>query len=568
MKKITSMFLSLIMIIGLFIVLPAGAEAIRSGKFEYELRKDGTAEITGYTGSETTITVPEKLGGYTVSRLGWYWMSETKVKILNLPSTVSSYDSHAFSADKLTAINVDENNPEFMSIDGVLFTKNAEKLIKYPASKGKNTVYTVPDGVQIIGTDAFAHSAVKGINLPNSVTELKTGAFYCCEKLTSVTVPKKVKKLEPECFYNCTKLKTINLNKELKEIGEHCFEFCDISSIKFNEGLEKIGNNAFAFNTVKTLKLPASLKYLSGFDNTSVTKVDVPASVETLGEGSFSECWKLKKVTLHKGLKTIGEVSFFDCNNLKSIKIPSTVTHIEADCFVDTKIKKITLPESLKKLDVAKSFFGVFPDSLKKLSISKSNKKFSTKNGILYNKKRTKILYYPNSRGLKKFKLPNSVKTIPANCFNGAVIEKLTVGKKIKVIGKEAFAHSSIGTVVFKKGLKTIKSYAFDFSYVDTVKLPNTVKTIESGAFSASSLSRINIPKSVRTIGKEAFFGTNLGKITVPPSVKKIGKYAIGILYGECGTYGGVNKNTVIRCKRNSAAYKYAKKYKVKYELY
>lgn len=117
------------------------------------------------------------------------------------------------------------------------------------------------------------------------------------------------------------------------------------------------------------------------------------------------------------------------------------------------------------------------------------------------------------------------------------------------------------------KGVKKIGKGSFYFSQVYRVKLPNTVTRIEDEAFYASSLCKINIPKSVKYIGKEAFFGAELGKITIPPTVKKIGRDAIGILYGECGSNGGVNKNTVIRCKKDSAAHKYARKYKVKFEL-
>ena len=118
-----------------------------------------------------------------------------------------------------------------------------------------------------------------------------------------------------------------------------------------------------------------------------------------------------------------------------------------------------------------------------------------------------------------------------------------------------------------KKGLKTLGSNSFYFAQIYRIKLPDTVKRIEKGACDACSLSKINIPKSVKYIGASAFFGADLGKITIYPTVKKIGKEAIGILYGECGSNGGVNKNTIIRCKKNSAAYKYAKKNKIKYEL-
>ncbi len=566
MKRMISFFLMAAIVISVFFCGAISAGAKKSGDFEYDVLKDGTAQISAYLGKSSTITIPEKLGKYTVTSLGWNWLDEKSVKVLNLPATITKIDRYAFPATQ--ANNIDENNPEFKSIDGIVFNKSGTKLIQFPPKKLKNSVYTIPDGVQTIGDSAFAHSELKGVVFPDSVNKLEECALYCCEKLESVTIPENVEVLEWECFANDSSLKSVTLSKNLKKIKDSCFNWCSsLKKIELPEGLERIEYEAFGMTDISEIKLPSTLKYLSGFSGTRIKSVDVPASVETIDNHCFADCDDLKTVKLHEGLKKIGDCVFFYCGSLKSLKIPSTVERIEGDPFVETKIKELTLPENLKYLGIDKSDFGVFPTSLKKLSISKSNKYYSTKNGLLYNKKRTKFLYYPNNRGLKTLKFPESVTTVRGNAFSGAYLKKVVVGGKMRKVGKYAFAHACIDTVVFRKGLKTLGSYSFYFAQVGKIKLPNTVKKIEKAACSASNLQKINIPKSVKSIGAEAFFGADLGKITIYPTVKKIGKEAIGIIYGECGSNGGVNKNTVIRCKKNSAAYKYAKKYKVKYEL-
>lgn len=566
MKKLISFLLSITVLTSVLFCGAVTAEAKKSGDFEYDVLRDGTAEITAYLGKNNTITIPEKLDKYTVTSLGWNWLDEKTVRVLNVPATIIKIDGYPFPATH--AVNIDENNPKFKSIGGVVFNKSGTKLLRFPPKKLRNSVYTVPDGVQTIGDSAFSHSELKGVNFYDSVTKLEECAFYSCEKLESVIIPEKVEVLELECFANDTNLKSVTFNKNLKTIKKNCFNWCaSLKKVELPKGLERIENEAFGMTAISSIALPSTLKHLSGFSGTKIKSVNVPASVETIDDHCFADCEYLKTVSLHNGLKKIGDCAFFYCDSLKSLKIPSTVTSIEGDAFVETRITELVLPRNLKHLDNSKSDFGVFPDSLKKLTISKSNKYFSTRNGLLYNKKLTKFLYYPNRRGLKKLVFPKTVTSIRGNAFSGADLKKVVVGGRMKRVGKYAFAHSDIDIVVFGKGLRILDSYSFYFAQVRKIVLPNTVKKIEKAACRASSLRVINIPKSVRSIGAEAFFGADLGKVTIYPTVKTIGKEAIGILYGECGINGGVNKNTIIRCRQNSAAYKYAKKNKIKYEL-
>lgn len=538
MKK--ALLFTLTFLICIISVVPITVGAKTSGKFKYEVLKNKTVKITKYTGSAETLTIPEKLGGYPVAYLDCDWYSE-KTKVLNLPYTLTDY--YELGGNKLKAINVDTDNKKFSSQDGVLFNKKKTKLLQFPRAKSVN-VYNVPNTVKEIAVSAFEASKIKGINFPESVEKIGNYAFEFCEKLTSIIIPAKIKELGFSTFYDCKNLKKVMLNASLKEIKDNCFFNTGLSSINLNDGLEKIGYNAFGNTSISSVTFPKSLKYLNGFSYTNVSKAYIPASVKTIGEGCFQYCDKLKTVTLHNGLKAI-----------------------LSDAFDRTRIKKINLPKSLTYIAIKKSNYNIFPSSLKMLSVSKDNKKFSVKNGILYNKKCTKLLYYPNSRGLKTYTTPKSVKTICENAFLGARINKVVIKSNIKNVESSAFYKSKTKKVIFKSGIKRIKIETFLFSTVKKVVLPKSVTKIEKYAFDRSNLKFINIPQSVKYIGERAFFGTKLGAIIIPSSVKKIDKEAIGIICGQFASNGGVNKKTVIHCKKNSAAYKYAKKYKVKYKF-
>ncbi len=108
--------------------------------------------------------------------------------LLTIPSSVTTIGENAFYRYK-DAIQVELDNKNYTSIDGVLFNKNITTLIKYPTTKTGD--YTIPESVTTIGNYAFnGCNELKGrLNIPSSVTIIGEGAFAYCFGLTSVTIP-------------------------------------------------------------------------------------------------------------------------------------------------------------------------------------------------------------------------------------------------------------------------------------------------------------------------------------------------------------------------------------------
>ena len=72
MKRILSIVLSLTLILGHFagFSVNAASDIIISGDYEYELLDDGTVSISKYIGTDSNLTIPEKLDGKTVTKIG------------------------------------------------------------------------------------------------------------------------------------------------------------------------------------------------------------------------------------------------------------------------------------------------------------------------------------------------------------------------------------------------------------------------------------------------------------------------------------------------------------------
>ena len=154
----------------------------------------------------STYTIP-----YGVKKICAFAYCENLKEIV-FPDSVIDVSSEPFIVGccSLTNIVVSPGNNIFWSADGVLFANTeANFLVTYPAAKERST-YTIPDGVEIIYAEAFAHSKnLKSVTISESVTAIYESAFMCCTSLREITIPKSVIEIDDSAFENCDSLKNV-----------------------------------------------------------------------------------------------------------------------------------------------------------------------------------------------------------------------------------------------------------------------------------------------------------------------------------------------------------------------
>ena len=196
----------------------------------------------------------------------------------------------------------------------------------------------------------------------------------------------------------------------------------------------------------------------------------------------FSGRDDIKSVVIKSGVTSIEDTAFYDCHNLKSVTFPNSLKRLGVAAFSGCReLSSITIPSSVTSIGT--NVFGGCV-SLSEINVENGNVKYSSVDGILYNKDKTELITCPE-------------------------------GKK--------------GDISLPSGVKRINDLSFTLcKNITSVKIPNGTENIGDSAFEqCNKLSSINIPNSIKSIGSRSFFECfDLKSITIPGSVKSIGVYA------------------------------------------
>ena len=326
---------------------------------------DGTI-LVSYTGKEQNVVIPSDLGITEIANAAF---TGNYINSVMIPDGVKNIGNSAFSnCSNLTDINVDGDNTEYSSIDGVLFNKDKTTLISYPVGKTQSD-YTIPNSVANIGDFAFTFSNLKRITIPESVTSIGDYGFASCYNLMSISIPSSVTSIGNFAFYGCKRINNITIPNSVISIGKNAFNEClELTNIIIPSSVTTIGFGAFVncfslrdisvengnteyssvdgvlFNKDKTILID----YPSGKGQTAYI---IPNSVTSIGEYAFYYCQSLRSIMIPEGVESIGDSAFSSCSNLTSINIPSSVTSIGNFAFSHcSNLTSIDIPSSVTSI--------------------------------------------------------------------------------------------------------------------------------------------------------------------------------------------------------------------------
>lgn len=265
--------------------------------FEYVIESDNSVTITKYVGNDVDVSIPEKIEGMPVAKIG----------------------NGAFG--------------------GVLTITGAQNVV----SLG------MPDYRQFVTVEGA--SSVRSVIIPATVQVIETRAFAGCDKLEKIVIPNSVIRIENYAFAACASLSEVELSDYLTHIGSGAFAFCKgLQYIDIPNSVEVIGYEAFRQSGLTEISLPNSVKEVGAYAFSHcfhLESVTLSSGMKTIEAFTFEKCSDLKNVQIPYGIEVIEKYAFVYCTSYEDVSLPDSITHIYTAAFSGCSPKSVKLSENL-----------------------------------------------------------------------------------------------------------------------------------------------------------------------------------------------------------------------------
>jgi hypothetical protein len=407
MKKLQTLRIACAVKLLLLLISPP---LMAQAQFTFTTNSDGSLNIAQYTGPGGAVVIPDTTNGLPITSIGDAAFFEktnltsvtvgTNVAIIadqafsyssmtsvTLPASVTNIAFDSFlDCNRLTAITVATNNPDFSSAAGVLFNQNQTTLIGFP--EGKAGSYAVPGSVTNIGVYAFYGSSnLTSVALSTNVNSIENYAFYDCQGLTAITVD------------------TNNLS------------YSSVAGVLFDKSQDTL------------------IQYPAG---NAANTYSMPNTVTNIGIEAFFSCLNLTSVAMGTNVAIIGSAAFEYCPALASITFPDSVTVIGGDAFAECAgLTNIAMGTGVTNI-LSQAFLGC--PGVIAIEVVAGNPAFSSVGGVLFNNNQTALVLYPAGSSGTSYAIPDSVTNIVGDAFMDAYnLASITLGTNVQSIGDSAF---------------------------------------------------------------------------------------------------------------------------------
>lgn len=366
--------------------------------------------ITGYTGSDDEVIIPETINGLPVLGISDLAFEDyTTIKSIEYPESLlmvgaatlkGCYNIETIIIDEATSflgvnilhtlfggvpydqsysvVRVDEFLPYQITTYVPNKFKNLVFKSKYQIGDKWNQNYRLMEisfryatSLEKVVIDCPGNlqyymfsgcSSLKEVVL-NNITEIPYSSFAACTNLKSITISDSITKIGGDAFEACSSLASITIPDSVTSIGSGAFRYCSsLTNISIGKNVTSIGDYAFNIcRSLTSITIPDSVSILresTFYDCSNLTNITIPNSVSIIEGSVFYNCKSLTNITIPDSVTYIGSNAFNGCSSLKTIKIPSGITIINDYALSScNSLTSVEIPNSVTKIGYG-AFFG------------------------------------------------------------------------------------------------------------------------------------------------------------------------------------------------------------------
>ncbi|WP_245719373.1 leucine-rich repeat protein [Pelagirhabdus alkalitolerans] len=539
--------------------------------FDWE-ESDGTVTITGYTGADTDLIIPEEIDGMTVTNINNGAFREQGLTSVDLPDSLKEIQRNSFRDNHLTSVELPES---------------LEHIYMYAFFNNDLETLELNENLTQIEGYAFQNNQLTEVDLGENINAIFNGAFQG-NQIEEIVIPDSISIIQSSVFEG-NQLTSVTMSDTIWSIGNNAFSGNQLSTIDLPESLERIRSQAFRDNQLEEVILPENVEEINNlaFTNNALEHVTIENQSADLDEEAFVNNQEDPTELVIRGYdpstaKTLAENEgySFDPINLMVVDVPSLES---VDVDFGTPLVDLPLPEEVD-VDLnndEQQAISVTWDEADPVYDGESEGDY-TFEGILDlpdDIANPEMLSLSLTVTVTELIVQEVGELDPMTVDYGTAMSDLALPEEVDVVlsddsteeiavnwndGEPVYDGMSSGSYVFTGTLQSQADFTnpndieasvtvevspeeTDFSYFENsvgtitingytgsdtdVDIPAElggieVTTITTGAFAYENLTSVQIPDTVTTIGQSAFLDNELTSIDLPENLTHIGTRA------------------------------------------
>lgn len=333
--------------------------------------------------------------------------------------------------------------------------------------------------------------------------------------------------------------------EEIRVLGKTAEVTVSILEVNQTDGFEYMVQNGNAIIIgsnleEKILNIPSNIDGYPVVGITDLTEameyaeeLVIPDGVTMLSTDLFSWNYTLKKLTLGAGVSNLSNDKFLFSGELEEIHIsPENPKYTSVDgvvynkdmttlvVFPRGKSGTYTVPNTVTDISVLVNNISYYDITL---DLGNSSTDYSVEDGVIYNADKT-VVYGCDRNKTGTYTMPDSVTKISDGAFKDCSFSEVIVSANVSEIVYEAFSYSvELEKVVLPENLKSISWGAFyDCENLEVADLPSSLELIETGAFQNTGILKAEIPGSVKEVGYAAYKESQVAELTLAEGIESI----------------------------------------------